>query len=204
MKNWKHIIRLIGVLIIGALLLKMTLRFKYSTFMFDLFFYGILAFTGISLLIWSIITDLKQFKKNRNFIKLLPLGIGLILTILIVINNWKINKVFDKPTLLRIYYDGDFNGTAIDFKNDGTYIFDNSAIGLSDFIYGTYQITDNQIILDKTQLDNIVKTNKLRIIPKTINYSEGDKKEDYVFQIDKAGNIMKNQTEFRVVVDNRK
>lgn len=40
MKNWKYIIRVIGILTVGLLLIKMTYQFKYSTFMFDLIFFG--------------------------------------------------------------------------------------------------------------------------------------------------------------------
>jgi len=200
MKNWKYITRVIGILIAGILLLRMSYQFKHSTFMFDRFFFGILTFVGASLLIWSITTDLKQFRNNGSIVKILPLILGMGFTTLIVIKNWQINTVFDKPTLIKIHYDGDFNGTGIDFKNDGTYIFDNSAIGLSDFIYGTYQINANYITLDKNELDNVVKSNLLKIMPN----SEGDKIEDYVFQIDNTGNIMEDKTEFRVVVDNRK
>ena len=204
MKDWKYIIRIVGVLAAGIMLFKMTCQFEYSTFIFDLFFFDIIVLFGAAILIWSIMTDLKQFRIERRIIQLLPFFIGLSFTLLICLKTWQINSTFDKPTLLRVYYDGDFNGTRIDFKSDGTYIFDNSAIGLSDFSYGTYRIIDNQILLDKSELENVIKTNRLEIKPKTIEYSEGAKTEDYVFQINKEGNILENVTEFRVVVDNRK
>ena len=115
----------------------------------------------------------------------------------------QINKNFDKPTLIRIYYDGDFNGTGIDFKTDGTYIFDNSAIGMSDYQYGTFTIKGNEITLDKSELDNVIKTNRLEIRPKTIEYSDRTEIENYVYQTDENAEILKSETEFRVVIDNR-
>ncbi|PTB97194.1 hypothetical protein C9994_03855 [Marivirga lumbricoides] len=204
MKNWKYIIRVIGILTVGLLLVKMTYQFKYSTFMFDLIFFGGLTIIGLVFLIWSLFTDLKHFRTEKKIILLIPIGLAIIFTTTIWVWNVRINSNFDKPTLVRIFYDGDFNGTGIDFKTDGTYIFDNSAIGLSDFIYGTYEINGNRIILDKKTLDNVVVTNQLEIRPKLIEYSDRTETEKYVFQIDENGNLIEKSTEFRLVVDNRK
>ena len=172
--------------------------------MFDLIFFGGLSIIGLVFLIWSLFTDLKHFRTEKRIISLIPIGLAIIFTITIWVWNARINSNFDKPSLVRIFYDGDFNGTGIDFKTDGTYIFDNSAIGLSDFIYGTYEINGNRIILDKKTLDNVVVTNQLEIRPKLIEYSDRTETEKYVFQIDENGNLIENSTEFRLVVDNRK
>jgi hypothetical protein len=202
MKNWKYIIRVIGILTIGLLLVKMTYQFKYSTFMFDLIFFGGLTIIGLVFLIWSLFTDLKHFRTEKKTISLIPIGLAIIFTTTIWIWNVRINSNFDKPTLVRIFYDGDFNGTGIDFKTDGTYIFDNSAIGFSDFTYGEYEINGNVITLDRNGLDNI-NTNRLEIRPKLIEYSDRTETEKYVYQIDENGNLIENTTEFRLVVDNR-
>jgi hypothetical protein len=204
MKNWKYILRIIGILSIGVLLVKMTYQFKYSTFIFDLIIFGILAIIGLFFLTWSIFSDLKQFRINRKIYRLIPITLGVIFTTVILIWNTQINSNFDKPTLIRIFYDGDFNGTGIDFKTDGTYIFDNSAIGMSDYQYGTYEIEGNEITLDKSELDNVIKTNRLEIRPKTIDYSDRTETDNYVYQVNKKGEVLKNKTEFRLVVDNRK
>jgi hypothetical protein len=203
MKNWKYIIRVIGILTVGLLLVKMTYQFKYSTFMFDLIFFGGLTIIGLVFLIWSLFTDLKHFRTEKKIISLIPIGLAIIFTTTIWIWNVRINSNFDKPTLVRIFYDGDFNGTGIDFKTDGTYIFDNSAIGFSDFTYGEYEINGNVITLDRNGLDNI-NTNRLEIRPKLIEYSDRTETEKYVYQIDENGNLIENTTEFRLVVDNRK
>ena len=203
MKNWKYILRLIGILAIGILLVKMTSQFKYSSFMFDLIFFGILVVIGLIFIIWSIFSDLKQFRIDKRIYNLIPIILGILFTTVIWIWNMQINKNFDKPTLIRIYYDGDFNGTGIDFKTDGTYIFDNSAIGMSDYQYGTFTIKGNEITLDKSELDNVIKTNRLEIRPKTIEYSDRTEIENYVYQTDENAEILKSETEFRVVIDNR-
>jgi hypothetical protein len=172
--------------------------------MFDLIFFGGLSIIGLIFLIWSLFTDLKHFRIGKKTFLLFPIGLAIIFTTIILIWNAQINSNFDKPTLVRIFYDGDFNGTGIDFKTDGTYIFDNSAIGLSNYFYGEYEINGNRIILDKNNLDNVVMTNQLEIRPKTIEYSDRKEVENYVYQIDKKGNVLKNETQFRLVVDKRK
>lgn len=204
MRNRKYLIRLIGILTIGVLLVKMTTQFKHSSFMFDLIIFGILSLIGIIIFIWSLFIDLKKFRNERKIFSLLPLGVGIIFTAIIWILNVRINSSFEKPTLVRVFYNGDFNGTGIDFKTDGTYIFDNSAIGMSNYLYGTYEISGNTIILDNSFLDNIVVTNQLEIRPKVLEYSDKTEVENYVYQVDKEGNLLRNETEFRLVVDNRK
>ena len=172
--------------------------------MFDSIIFGGIALIGIVYWLWSINKDLKQYKSTKNSRLLIGTILGIVFIGLILVMNWKNNSDLNKPTLVRVYYDGDFNGTSIDFKTDGTYIFDNSAIGLSDYVYGKYEINGNRIILDKNNLDNVVMTNQLEIRPKTIEYSDRKEVENYVYQIDKKGNVLKNETEFRIVVDNHK
>jgi hypothetical protein len=172
--------------------------------MFDLIIFGGLSIIGLIFLIWSLLTDLKHFRAKKEIFSLIPIGLAITFTAIIWIWNVQINSNFDKPTLVRIFYDGDFNGTGIDFKADGTYIFDNSAIGLSDYVYGKYEINGNRIVLDKNNLDNVVVTNQLVIRPKVIEYSDRTETDNYVYQIDEEGNVLKNATEFRLVVDNRK
>jgi len=204
MKNWKYIFRIIGISTIGFLLVKMTYQFKYSTFMFDLIIFGILSIIGLTFLIWSLFTDLKHFRAEKKIFSLIPIGLAIIFTAVIWIWDVQINSNFDKPTLVRVFYDGDFNGTGIYFKTDGTYIFDNSAIGLSDYVYGKYEISGNRIILDKSNLDNVVVTNQLEIRPNVVEYSDRTETDKFVYQIDEKGNVLENATKFRLVVDNRK
>ena len=172
--------------------------------MFDLVIFGILSIIGLGFLIWSLFTDLKNFRTNRSLFSLIPLGLAMIFSAVIGIWNFQIASNFDKPTLVRVYYDGDFNGTGIDFKTDGTYIFDNSAIGISDYIYGKYEISGDRITLDKSNLDNVVVTNQLEIRPKIVEYSGRTVTGTYAFQIDEKGKVLENSTEFRLVIDNRK
>ena len=113
----------------------------------------------------------------------------------------KVSNNFNKPTLLKVFYDGDFNGMSIDFKTDGTYIFDDSAIGMSDYFYGTYKIDGNKITMDRSTIDNLTNLKYLEIRDKQ---NEEGKTELYLFQVDSLGNVIEHLYEYRVIIDNRK
>jgi hypothetical protein len=170
--------------------------------MFDSIIFGGIALIGLIYWFWSINKDLKQYKSTKSSEFLIGTILGIVFIGLILGLNWKNNSDLNKPTLVRVYYDGDFNGTGIDFKTDGTYIFDNHAIGFSDYTYGTYEISGQLITLDKKEIDNVIKSNLLEIKKREINGT--DNSENYLFQIGKNGNKIERATEFRVVVDNRK
>ena len=125
----------------------------------------------------------------------------IIFTFIIAIFHIRTQINFNKPTLLKVFYDGDFNGTGIDFKTDGTYIFDNSAIGISDYFYGTYKITNDRITMDKDQFDNLTNLKYLEIRE---GKTENNATDLYLYQIDSLGNLIDNSQEFRVTIDNRK
>ena len=105
--------------------------------------------------------------------------------------------------MIRGYYDGDFNGSGIDFKKDGTYIFENHAMGFSDFIFGFYEIEENIITLDRNEIDNVIKTNKLEIKSYLIKYPEKDKNEKFLVQINENGNELKRESGLKIIIDNR-
>ncbi len=201
MTDKKHIFRLITILGIGIFLTYKIYQFRFSNFVFDyLIFIGI-GIIGFIYWLWIIYKDLKEYRTKGVIKYIIGPILGLLFLITIFVINWKNESDLNKPTLIRVFYDGGFNGSGIDFKTDGTYIFDNSAIGLSDYTYGSYKINGKKITLDKNKIDNVIKTNILEFRNKTINGT--DKVVNYLFQIEKDGNILKNETEFRVVEDNR-
>jgi hypothetical protein len=180
----------------------MTYDFQYSNFIFDEIIFQILAAIGTIILIWSLLTDVKQFFDKKTKTSIIPIIFGIMFTSIIWVWNIQIEANFNKPSLLRIYYDGDYNGTSIDFKKDGTYIYDNFAIGFSNFVYGTYIINGNIITLDDNSLDNI-STKQLKIISKEVEYAHGKEMEKHVYQTDTNNVIVENTTEFRLILDNR-
>lgn len=198
------IFRLILILLVGGYLTFLTYSFQFQTFFGDAIIWLLLIGIGILLFIWTIIKDFQLFKAEKRFLNFTLTSLCLIFVFSISILEFKIQWNFNKPTLVKVFYDGDYNGTAIDFKKDGTYIFDNSAIGLSDYTYGTYEINGNNIKLDRDQIDNLTNLKQLKIDEKEMNYQDGTKKELYLFQVDKNGKIIDRTTEYRVTIDNRK
>lgn len=196
MKERKHVIRLVILIAIGFELVYQTTRFKYNSFIFDLIIYGVFILIAFFFLCWVLSKDLKSFKSEKSKKYLASSIIGITFIILIVCINWRISYDFNKPTLLKAYYDGDINGASIDFKEDRTYIFENSAIGISHYEYGTYSLRDNSITLDKKGIDNVINSD--RLIIQTIET------DCFIKQVNELGKIIENETEFKVTVDNRK
>lgn len=198
------IVRLILILLVGGYLTYLTYSFQFRTFFGDAIIWLLLIGIGILLFIWTIIKDFRLFKTEKRVLNFTLTLLCLIFVFSILLLEFKIQGNFNKPTLIKVYYDGDYNGTTIDFKKDGTYIFENSAIGLSDYTYGTYKINGNNITLDRDQIDNLTNLKQLKIEKREMNYQDGTKKELYLFQVDTNGKIIDRTTEYRVTIDNRK
>lgn len=195
------IVRLILILFVGGLLTYLTYKTKYQTFFFQAIIWLGLILIGSLIFVWTIFKDIQSFKTER---RLLNFGLTLLSIFFIAINlilEIRIGNNFNKPTLLKVFYDGDFNGTGIDFKTDGTYIFDNSAIGISDYFYGTYRIDENKITMDKDTIDNLTNFKFLEIKDKEL---EQGKTDLFLYQVDSLGNAIERSDEFRVTIDNRK
>ncbi len=203
MKNRNHIFRVVLTTAIGLLIIYKTHQFKYTDFLFDVIIYQVIGIVGLVIwgrVLWQDSTEFKKEGHRKYWINGIIGGISLISMLII---NWNIQTNFNKPSLVKIYCDGDINGVGIDFKKDGTYIFDSFSMG-SDYEYGTYQIKGDKIELDKKEIDNVIKSNRLKILAKEISYSDITKEENYVAQIDENGNKLENTTEFKVIIDNRK
>jgi hypothetical protein len=177
MKDKNHLIRLIIILGIGIFLSYRIYQFRFSSFLFDTFIIGGIAVVGILFWLWSINKDFKKYKSTKN--KRFWIGgiIGIVFIGLIFGLYLKNNAEFNKPTLVRVYYDGDFNGN--------------------------YKIDGQKIILDKKEIDNVIKTDLLElkdIKENGIDYLAGK----YLFQVKPSGKEIERATKFRVVIDNRK
>ncbi len=194
-----HRLRIVLTAILGAILMNSVFQFKYSDFIFDILTFGVLGTLGITLGILIIRIDWVIYKKTSHKKYLVSSILWAVILFSMVLINWKIESDFNKPTLLKIFYDGDFNGTGIDFKLDGTYIFNSFCLG-SSYQYGKYQIEGDKIILDKSEIENIIKTSFLRVLPPSL---EARNEDHYVYQINENGAILENVTKFRVVEDNR-
>jgi len=198
------ILRLILIFLVGGFLTYLTYKSKYQTFFFEAIIWGGLILVGLIIFLWTIIKDFQQFKTERRLVNFALTFLTLLFTIIILTIEVKNKNDFNKQTLLKVFYDGDYNGTGIDFKTDGTYIFDNSAIGLSDYTYGTYEIKGNKLTLDRNKIDNLTELKYLELKEKEIDYQNVVKKELYLYHVNKNGEIIDRTNEYRVTIDNRK
>jgi len=85
------------------------------------------------------------------------------------------------PIILRANYDGDVNGFSLEFREDGTYKFFNYSFFGGKYYRGKYILRDGILILDKNNIDNVIRTNKLVI--RNFNDNVG-KKISRIVQID--------------------
>ena len=197
-------IRLILIFIVGGLLTYLTYKFKYQFFFFDAVIWIGLIFLGSILTVWTMLMDIKLYVTEQRIKNFTLSFIALVFISAILTTELTINHEFNKPTLLKMFYAGDFNGTAIDFKTDRTYILDNSAIGLSNYFYGTYTIDENKITLDKDNIDNIPNLKYLEILNTDSLLLPDEKESDkYIYLVDEKGVVIKNSEKFRLVIDNR-
>ncbi len=177
----------------------LTYRSRYENDFFDAFIWLFWGFIGLLLFCRTVFKDFIQFQKEKRLKNFSLTFVIIAFVSIIIFMQSRINSEFGKPSLLKIYYDGDYNGTSFDLKRDGTYIFDNSAIGMSSYIHGSYTITGNLILLDRKNLDDVIVTGRLEIRDDPSSKIPGK----IVIQVDSNGNVVDKYFTFRVIEDNR-
>lgn len=188
MSTLRHIL----ILIFGTLIVWFTYSSKYGTTFFEGFIWMFLIGVWIFLSFRTPIKENGIYKTERQLKNFMFSYIMAAFSFTAIAVGIKTNHDFNKPTLVKAYYDGDINGVGIDLKDDGTYIFEDSAIGISHYAYGNYIIKGDTLTLNVE------------------NYLSGRfvlKEEDsqkYLSQIDSLGNEENPYSKFRIVVDNRK
>lgn len=138
----------------------------------------------------------------------MPTFIGALLILINIGLFYYLDNKKNSPSLIRGFNDGGFNGFLVDFKTDGSYVMANgSGLGQT-YFYGKYTINDSIITIDKYEIDNCIKSNKLVI--RTENFYPKDSldllesKANYITQIDKNGKEISKEFRFRITNDNRK
>lgn len=202
MKTVYFLIKIALTLALGFKLLGKTYQFKYHNVFFEFEMYLLMILIALAIWAYFVYKDLEIFKKSRQKKYLLNLAIGSSFIIAIINANWVVSANFNKPTLMYVYYDGDYNGIAMDFKKEGTYIFNNYCLG-SVYQYGTYEIQGNDITLDKAQLSTVFYSKFLKIMPSQIPDEDTTYRDYYAYQMKANGDTLISDIRFRVVVDNR-
>lgn len=110
-----RIVRLVLILLVGGLLTYLTYKTRYQTLFFEAIIWFILIFIGSLVFIWTVFKDIQLFKTERQFQNFGLTSLSIIFIVIILALEIKIDNNFNKPTLLKVFYDGDFNGTGIDF-----------------------------------------------------------------------------------------
>lgn len=194
-------IRFISILIVGLLLINITYNSQFEVSLADGLSWFVLIFIGICLLIWTLVTDIKRYRFEKKVSSFGFTVLCLLIFAIVSLLEVKSQGVFNQTTLLKVFYDGDFNGVGIDFKKNGTYIFDNSSIGSSNYTYGTYQISGDSITLDRNKIGNVSGLKHLVIKPKS--NPDSSKTDMYLFSINEKGDMLAHSLVFRITVDNR-
>lgn len=196
-----NMVRFIFTLIINCLLSYFVYQTKFYTFLFEEYIWIGIILLGILIFISNLIEDTTLYQQQWQPISYLITAMNVSFIFFIVVLKLTIIINFNKPSLLKVFYDGDFNGTAIDFKVDKTYILDNAAIGISNYFYGTYHIQGHKITMDKDTIDNLDNLKYLEL--REIENDNGTKKW-YLMQVDNNGIINEeSDNSFRVIIDNR-
>ena len=207
MKPKNKIIRIILLTTFGIWFTINLYKSAENDFIFDGFIFLFIGFVGLSIFIWSIFKDLKEFKTSRKLKSYLPTFIGLLFIGVNIGLFYYQDSKLNSLTLISGFNDGGFNGFSVDFKTDGTYVMANgSGLGQS-YFYGTYTLKDSIITIDKSNIDNCINTNKLAIRAES-NYPKDSielikSKANYITQIDDKGNEINREFRFRVTKDNR-
>lgn len=136
------------MLTIGGSLIYFNSRTRHQTDFISEFVEIILLILYLLLLVINIVWSFNKYKRKKKHIVFFPVFIGILMLSFVLIIKKDIYNEFNKPTLVKAYYDGDYNGVSIDFKKDGTYIIDDFLIGFNHYEYGYYRIERDTILLD--------------------------------------------------------
>ncbi len=181
-KNWL----IIPFLIIGFYYNSWTIQNADIEMVFQEFIYCGLILIFLIFLGISLKKDLKKNKNAKTWKNFIPTIIGFAFLFSFFFTNLTLIMRDNSPIVIQAGYDGGYNGAWLEFRKDGTYKFVNSGrIGAITF-RGKYEMQDSLIIIDKSNIDNVIKTNTLAI--RNENYAES--KSKIIYQIDKNHKII--------------
>ncbi len=197
--------RIVILSLFGILFAYKLYQSTQEVFFFDGIIMFVIAFIGLLIFVFTIFKNIKEYELSQDWSSFFPTFVGLFFILSNVGLNYYIGVKMNSPTLIRGFYDGDFNGFSVDFKSNGSYIMANgSGLGES-YFYGNYTLKDSIITLDKSNIDNCIKTNILVIRKEQYTPDDSNYKKEikYIIQIDNKGKEIINELSFRVTIDNR-
>ena len=192
------IFRIVLVSVTGLFISYQFIKRIDHTFIFDFIpeiFFGIL---GLWVFVWAFFRDKKAFSKSRNSFDFLSTFVGGILLTGLLTTLYILNQRDNSPSkLFCVTKIIDFNGVSIDFREDGTYLLQNGTVYGGDDYRGDYTREGSIITLDKSDIGDIIKSNRLMVVEETKD-SQFSPKE--VYQIDSTGQIIDGAEDFIVRV----
>ncbi|MBI3235346.1 MAG: hypothetical protein HYZ42_15140 [Bacteroidetes bacterium] len=200
MKRTDKIWRLTPTLTLGLFLNYKLIKDADDEFIFDGIVLGSLLIVFLFALLWTNIKDSKEYKQTKSKLSFIPTLSGLLVIVSLIVSNYLLKSRDNSPVLIQAGYDGGFNGAWFDFREDGTYKFANSGGIGATYFRGTYTLKDSMIILDKSNIDIVIKTHNL-VIRKIIN--QDSTTELLLYQINDRYEIVDKQFVFTVNEDNR-
>lgn len=175
---------------------------------FRMFIYMIVGISWVLLFARTILEDNIKFGKNHRYSSFSSSFVG----VLILLVNIGIYSYFEKkvnaPSLIKAQI---FGGYA-DFKKDGKYIIVSGSWASRTHFYGTYEINDSIITVDRKYFDDVLTTNRF-VVRASDSLMQGTYDgnkisiDTYLIQIDKNGNeIVRKYNQqnhrLRVVINN--
>jgi hypothetical protein len=196
----KTLLRLIPLLTIGLFIDYVIVVDADSEFIFKGMMLGFVGIIFFILFLWVIYRDGKQYQKTSSKYSFIPTIAGVLLIISFFITTYVLSLRDQSPTLIHAGYDGGYNGAWFEFREDGTYKFANSGGIGAEYFRGTYTITDTIIMLDKTEIDNVIQSNLL-----AIRYDSTYPEPAFrLYQINNKHTIVDKNFVFTISLDNRK
>lgn len=188
------------IILIAGIIAGYRLVYKIDDeFIFDEIINGFIIIVAVIALIWITVKDITDYKVSRSLKQLVPAITGALFAIAISLSIYIIKQRDNIPTIIFANFSGDFFGTSIDLRDNGTYKVTNYSFGAERF-RGKYAIKDSIITLDKPGVAEVIKTNRLVIRSVSLTESTGL----VLYQIDEQGKVLETATSFHVREDNRK
>lgn len=191
--------RFVLILIAGMVTIYQLVFKIDSVFFFDGIIDAFIVIVAVIILACVVKEDISDYRTNKSFNQLWPAITGGIFVIAIAVSLYVLNQRDNIPTIISANCSGDFNGTTIELRANGTYKLTNYCMG-ADYFRGKYTLKDSIIVLDRSEIDDVIKSNRLVIRPESFVPGTGL----MIYQIDQQGHVLKNETEFQVQEDKRR
>ena len=196
------------ILVIAVWLLcirQIYIDFNHSHFI-NIAFPGLILLASIISLL-SFLVDYARYKIDKRLIFFVPTAISVLCIAAVIVTSRHLKSLDQTPTVFYAskFYNG-LNTLSIDFRENGTFkCTKNFFLHDSYFIRGHYSIKDGVIYLDKSNLFDLVKTDRLQMktVPKNVkakkanllrllfDASKPDTLPDtFLFQLDNKGNTI--------------